>query len=212
MKSIRLFILITSVFFIGYFPKTFAQTKFYYGPRIGFGLSTFVGKDADYTNFPVGTIIGFYTQTEISEKFSIDAELNYISMGSLLTFNKNTAEQTDYKISLGYISLPVNLNYQLYKQFHLQIGLQTSAIITALTEQKYQNVLTEKKNIGDYHAIDVGPTLGCFYQFEKGLQLGVRYYRGIQTVSKNDLQIYNSGIQFLLTYKFSRAAKELGVN
>lgn len=189
-----------------------AQTKFYYGPRIGFGLSTFVGKDADYTNFPVGTIIGFYTQTEISEKFSIDAELNYISMGSLLTLNKNTIEQKQYKISLGYISLPVNLNYKLYKQIHLQIGLQTSAIITALTEQKYQNMLTEKKNIGDYHAIDVGPTLGCFYQFEQGLQLGIRYYRGIQTVSKNDLQIYNSGIQFLLTYKFSRAAKELGVN
>jgi len=186
-----------------------AQLQFHYGPRIGLGMSTFVGPDAHGTNYPVGTIVGLYTHTDFSKKLSIDVELNYISAGSLFSTNQNTPEEHEYKVSLGYISLPVNLNYCVYKHVHLQLGIQTSALLTAVTEERYKNVLTKGKNINDFHAIDVGPTIGCFYQFEKGLQFGVRYYRGIQTIFKDDLQMYNTSIQFLLTYQFSKAIKEL---
>jgi len=189
--------------------STYAQLKFHYGPRIGLGLSTFVGPDAHATNYPVGTIVGLYTHTDFAKKLSVDVELNYLSVGSLFSMNQNTPEQLDYKVSLGYISMPVNLNYCFYKQIHLQLGIQTSALLTAVTEQKYQNVVTKGKNINDFHAIDVGPTIGCFYQFEKGLQIGIRYYRGIQSIFKDNIVLYNTGIQFLLTYQFSRANKEL---
>ena len=154
--------------------STRAQLHFHYGPRIGLGISTFVGPDAVATNYPSGTIVGLYTHTDFAKKLSVDVELNYISMGSFFTLNQNTPEQRDYKVALGYISLPVNLNYGFYKQMHLQLGVQTSALLTAVSEQKYQNVVTKGKNINDFHAIDVGPTIGYYYQFEKGLQLGVR--------------------------------------
>jgi|GEM_PF-4561476 hypothetical protein len=189
---------------------TQAQLEFHYGPRIGLGLSTFVGQDAQGTNFPSGTIVGLYTHTQFATKLSVDVELNYISVGSLFSLDRNTPEQKDYKVSLGYISLPVNFNYQVYKQVHLQVGIQTSALLTALTEEKYQNVLIKDKTIQQYHSIDVGPTIGCFYQFKKGLQLGLRYYRGMERIYKDpQMSIYNSGVQFLLTYQFSKAAKEL---
>ena len=202
-KYISLFFLYTIMF------SANAQLKFHFGPRIGLGGSTFVGQDAKETNFPLGTIVGLYTHTDFAKKFSVDVELNYISVGSLFSMDQNTPEQRDYKVSFGYISLPVNLNYCFYKQIHLQFGIQTSALLTAVTEQKYQNVVTKGKNINDFHAIDVGPTIGCFYQFEKGLQMGVRYYRGVQNIFKDNIVLYNTGVQFLLTYQFSRANKEL---
>ena len=207
MKRIRRIYL--AVFFILISYISYAQLQFHYGPRIGLGISTFAGPDAHATNYPVGTIVGLYTHTDFAEKVSVDIELNYISMGSLFSKNQNTPDQRDYKVSLGYISMPVNLNYRFYKQLHLQLGIQTSALLTAVTEQKYQNVVTKGKNINDYHAIDIGPTAGCYYQFEKGLQIGIRYYRGIQDIIKKDLTIYNTSVQFLLTYQFSKAGKEL---
>jgi hypothetical protein len=208
MKRIKEFYL--AVFFLLFVSFTsHAQLEFHYGPRIGLGISTFVGPDAHATNYPVGTIVGLYTHTDFAKKLSVDVELNYLSVGSLFSMNQNTPEQRDYKVALGYISLPVNLNYRFYKQMHLQLGIQTSALLTAVTEQKYQNVVTKGKNINDFHAIDVGPTIGCYYQFEKGLQFGVRYYRGLQNIFKDNVTMYNTGIQFLLTYQFSRANKEL---
>ncbi|ABG59501.1 hypothetical protein CHU_2238 [Cytophaga hutchinsonii ATCC 33406] len=209
MKRFKGIHLLISFFFLLISFTSHAQLQFHYGPRIGLGLSTFSGPDAIGTNYPSGTIVGLYTHTDFAKKLSVDIELNYISMGSLFTMNKDTPEQRDYKVSLGYISLPVNLNYCVYKHIHVQVGIQTLALLTAVTEQKYQNVVTKGKNINDFHAIDAGPTIGCYYQFEKGLQLGVRYYRGIQNVVKENMVLYNTGIQFLLTYQFSRANKEL---
>ena len=208
MKRIKRIYVIVFFFLLNSFPSH-AQLQFHYGPRIGLGISTFAGPDAYAVNYPVGTIVGLYTHTDFAKKLSFDVELNYISMGSLFSINQDTPDQRDYKASLGYISMPVNLNYRFYKQIHLQIGIQTSALLTAVTEEKYQNVVTKGKNINDYHAIDVGPTVGCYYQFEKGLQLGIRYYRGVQDIFKGDTQIYNTGVQFLLTYQFSKANKEL---
>jgi len=209
MKRIKGICLLLFFFLIVISLPSKAQLQFHYGPRIGLGMSTFVGPDAHGTNYPVGTIVGLYTHTDVAKKISIDVELNYISVGSLFSTNQNTSEQHDYKVSLGYISLPVNFNYCVYKQVHLQLGIQTAALLTAVTEERYQNLVTKGKNINDFHAIDVGPTIGCFYQFEKGLQLGVRFYRGVQTIFKEDLQMYNASIQFLLTYQFSKAIKEL---
>jgi hypothetical protein len=188
---------------------THAQLNFHYGPRIGLGISTFDGPDAHATNYPSGTIVGLYTHTDFAKNLSIDVELNYLSMGSMFSIHQNTTEQRDYKVALGYISMPVNLNYRFYKQMHIQLGIQTSALLTAVTEERYQNVVIKGKNIGDFHAIDVGPTIGYYYQFEKGLQLGIRYYRGVQNIFKENMEIYNTGIQFLLTYQFSKASKEL---
>lgn len=186
-----------------------AQNKFYYGPRIGLGLSTFAGHDAEHINYPVGSIIGLYTHTEIKNKFSVDAELNYLSVGSFFSTKYNTTEQHDYRVSLGYISLPINLNYRFYYGLNFQVGLQTSAILTAVTEEKYQNKVVKGKNINDFHAIDFGPTIGLYYQFSQGLQLGLRYYRGLQNIYKSDFQIYNTGLQFLITFQFANANKEL---
>ena len=208
MKRMNKLYLLVFFFLIGSF-ISHAQLQFHYGPRIGLGISTFVGPDAHATNYPVGTIVGLYTHTDFAKKLSVDVELNYLSVGSLFSMNQNTPEQLDYKVSLGYISMPVNLNYCFYKQIHLQLGIQTSALLTAVTEQKYQNVVSKGKNIGDFHAFDVGPTIGCFYQFGKGLQFGIRYYRGLQNIFKENITIYNTGVQFLLTYQFSRANKEL---
>ena len=184
-------------------------TKFYYGPRIGLGVSTFAGHDAQHTNYPVGTIVGLYTHTEIKNKFSVDAELNYISLGSFFSTKYNTLDQHDYRISLGYISLPINLNYRCYKGLNLQLGIQTSAILTAVTEEKYHNKVVKGKSLNDFHAIDVGPTVGMYYQFSQGLQFGLRYYRGLQDIYKNDFKIYNTNLQFLVTFQFARAGKEL---
>lgn len=197
-------------FFFLFIPFTScAQFQFHYGPRIGLGISTFTGPDAKGVNYPSGTIVGLYTHTDFAKKLSVDVELNYISVGSLFTMDQDTPEQRDYKVSLGYISMPVNLNYRFYKQMHLQAGIQTSTLLTAVTEQKYQGVVTKGKNINDFHAIDFGPTVGMYYQFEKGLQLGIRCYRGLQNIVKEDMVLYNTGVQFLLTYQFSKASKEL---
>ena len=188
---------------------THAQVEFHYGPRIGLGLSTFMGPDANGTNSPTGTLVGLYTQTKFSKKISVDAELNYISMGSLFSVNRGTPEERNFKVALGYISLPINFNYCVYKRIHAQVGIQTSAILTGNLEMKYQGVLTKNETISPYQSIDAGPTVGCYYQFEKGLQVGVRCYRGLVNIFKQDYQIYNSGIQLLITYQFSRAVKEL---
>jgi hypothetical protein len=202
-------LLLIPLIYFSYPSTTFAQTKFYYGPRIGLGISTFSGRDAFHTNFPVGTIIGLYTHTEIKNKFSVDAEMNYLSVGSFFSINYNTPDQHDYRISLGYISFPVNLNYRFYKGLNFQLGVQTSAILTAVNEDKYHNVVTKAKNLNDFHAIDIGPTVGLYYQCSQGLQFGLRYYRGIQNIYKNNFQIYNTGIQFLITFQFARVNKEL---
>jgi len=89
------------------------------------------------------------------------------------------------------------------------LGVQTSAILTAVNEDKYHNVVTKAKNLNDFHAIDFGPTVGLYYQCSQGLQFGLRYYRGIQNIYKHNFQIYNTGIQFLITFQFARVNKEL---
>src|SRR4051812_17850948 len=78
-----------------------SQIEFQYGPRVGLGFSSFSGKDAHSTNFPAGTIVGIYTHTQISPLLGINAELNYISCGSVFTLKENTPQEMKIKSALG---------------------------------------------------------------------------------------------------------------
>jgi Outer membrane protein beta-barrel domain len=169
----------------------------------------------------VGFQIGGYLKIMTSEKFGIQPEVVFSQMG----YNQNTTESISngnltFKLnekniaSLGYLSLPVMLRYNITENFNLQAGPQLGILLSASGTTEISGApvgsgITNGSKTEDikkgYNDIDFGGAFGLGVDFGK-FNAGARYYLGLSNLLKDvpsgfDIKGTNNSIQVFLGYQ-----------
>jgi len=212
MKN-RLFV--TVLFLVA--SATFYAQEYKLGVKAGPNLSNVSGYLSETTNPRLGYHFGFFSEISFTDKFSVNPELYYNSIGYVFEFSENNRnvfnpEQQDlyFKTAqrLNYLTVPITLKFYINQKFSLEAGPQTSFLINAVSKLKEASDMNGVENryssSGDFR-LDFGATLGIGYNLTDRTMLQLRYYYGLRNLFENnpaDFKSYNQAIQLSVGYTF----------
>jgi hypothetical protein len=142
-----------------------------------------------------GIHLGLLGHIHLDRSIAVQPELVYSSQGA-----KYTSGGTNYKLNLGYINIPVMLQYMFSNGFRLEAGPQLGFLISAKSENNNNSI--EVKN--NYKTVDFAAGLGVGYiKPSSGLGAGLRYNVGLSNINENSsVKSTNNGLQLSLFYQF----------
>lgn len=130
-----------------------------------------------------GVVAGALSNYKINENLSLQFEMNYIQKGSKTA---NTPDSTGFapffRMRLGYIEVPVTLNYHFSLKSHwiASVGLSAATLMRATEETDYVKLITT--NIKRY---DFCMNAGIAWRFLPGLYLRYRFAYSIVPIRFN---------------------------
>lgn len=205
----RLFVTLMTVFCF----TTFVNAQVEYGIRGGLNMSNLEG-DVENTENYYSFHIGFFTSFKITDRLSIQPEIQYSSQGADYEYTFSEADlqgSEDGELRFQYLNLPVMFKFDIAKGFFVQAGPQAGYLahskqVTNYIEKQEGNIVYQdysSRNLRKFtNEIDYGVTAGIGYQFKDGLFAEVRYYYGLNDVIKDMEENRNSVFQFSIGYRF----------
>jgi hypothetical protein len=196
--------------------NTAMAQKAYFGFRVGAANPNYYGgdfKDAKNSSSikPIWTpTVGFYVNSVVNDYFWIKTEFNYVNRGY-------THEQLGQTLQTNYYCIDV---YPVTPTFHFK-GAQLFAgpsVSLIVASQKDSIIAGQVKKISDnkmdgLNRYDLGIMAGFEYEFNFGLNLGVRMTHGFTSVyEKNSTtnvqtQWFNQTYLFTVGYSIGRKPK-----
>jgi outer membrane protein OmpA-like peptidoglycan-associated protein len=186
----------------------FAQySNSYFGVKLGLNASHLVNHDGFYEGLDVshrnGFAGGIYYNMGFGDRFSIQPELLYSSMGTNFATKSNINPSFDRDLKLDYLSVPVLLKYNPTWRLGLFAGPQFDFLLNS-----------DLENVGDqndtYKSFDFAVTLGLEFWVTKNIGVYGRYMRGLTNI--NDVngatELNNEGLQFGVTIALRKGIKE----
>ena len=169
-----------------------------FGAKAGLNLSNLVG-DAMNTSTKVGFQIGGFAEIKVSEKFAVQPELVFSTLGAKyeVTYDEITEKSTT---ALSYLNIPVMAKFFVAEGFSLEAGPQIGFLMSAKDKSDGKSV-----DAKDYFkSIDFGLNFGAGYDVAKNINLGVRYSLGLSNIAKDsgDTKINNTNIALAVGYRF----------
>ena len=170
---------------------SFAQVNF--GLKAGVNFSSFTGSDASGSSTLTGFHAGGLVNIPISSMFSIQPELLYSGEGA-----KETGT-SDNKLSLGYINIPVLVQYNsspdqgIYAETGPQLGILISA------KEKDAGVSTDVKS--SVKSTAVSWLLGIGYKLSGGVGFGARYAFGLTKIPSDKTADIKSNVISVSVFK-----------
>ena len=136
-----------------------------------------------------GYHFGFLGHIHLNSQWAIQPELVYSTQG---------AKNGDTKYSLGYINVPVLLQYMFDNGFRIQAGPQLGFLVSA-DNKDYLN------------PIDFGVGIGVSYVVPStGFGIDARYNLGLSNINKDDVvKSTNRGLQLGVFYIFGHNTRAL---
>jgi len=143
------------------------------------------------TNFN-GGLLG---HIHLSPQFSLQPEVMYSGQGA-----EFKTGNVDSDLKLGYINVPVQLQYMFDNGFRIQGGPQVGFLVNAKTE--IGNTEIDVKN--QFKTVDFGITAGLSYVHPPtGFGVDARYNLGLSDISESAAnEIKNRGFQIGVFYLF----------
>jgi hypothetical protein len=172
-----------------------AQTA-HFGIKAGLNASSL---NTNPSNSDMQTKIGFnagflahiHTGSEI---WAIQPEIYYSDEGA------KSKSNSDNKINLGYINVPVLVQYMFDNGFRIEAGPQVGFLASAKSKEGSTSTDIKDNMKGATFSIPVG--LG--YLTSSGLGFDARYNFGISNINKSDAsKVHSNVFQFGLFYQFS---------
>jgi hypothetical protein len=135
---------------------------------------------------------GLLAHIHLTDQLALQPEVMYSGQGA-------KGDSGPGELNLGYLNVPVQLQYMFANGLRLQTGPQAGILLSAKT--KINSVSTDVKDeLNDY---DFGWTAGLGYLSKVGLGVDARYNLGLTDISKNNPgSVKNSVIQVGLFYQF----------
>lgn len=165
-----------------------------FGVKGGLNLAKLTDLDRSKTRTSV--FAGGFVNIAFDKSLSIQPELLYSGQGAKHDDILNIHSTT----KLGYINIPVMVQYRLVPEFYLEAGPQLGFLAGA--KVKSGKVTVDVKD--DYKSVDVGLGFGLGYQFPIGVGIGARYMFGLSNVSDVDnIDHKNSVAQIGVFYTFN---------
>ena len=176
------------------------------GPRFGIKAG---GNLSDLANSDAKSKIGFYAgafmNAPISAEFSIQPEVVYSQQGA--KFGNSSFEgitTQDPKLNLGYINVPVMVQYNATPDFYLEAGPEFGFMVDAKLKGKV-NGSTQTADVKDgFNTFNFGMGLGAGYRFTPNISINARYTAGFTNIVKNNGgdSVRNNNFQLGLGYTF----------
>ncbi len=152
---------------------------------------------------------GGYALYKFTEKLGARAEALVSFMPTNVTnttetsvFIVNNSIERNDKTNYTYISVPIMANYRLSKHFSFQLGPQFSFITNYKDKYDMTNTTTytsfffsqppstskssgKNSDMSVIHKWDISAAGGATYEMNMGLNIGVRYIRGLNSINSN---------------------------
>lgn len=181
-----------------------------FGAKAGANFYSIGGSDAEDAGLKesrktkIGLGIGGVVNIPVSSMISVQPEILYSQEG-------NMQKEGDYKVSinLGYINVPVMLQYNNPSGFYAETGPQIGFLMSAKskfddgTDEETTDIKDELKSIGFSWALGLG------FKMKSGLGFGARYNMGLSSLddSSDAMKINSSGFHAGLFYMFGGEKK-----
>ena len=169
-------------------------------PKVGVTLATI---SADDSKFKFGMAAGIEGQYQLNNWFGLSAAVMYSQQGAKV-------KDTDVKLNLEYINIPIMAKFYVTKGLSLNVGMQPGFMTKAKAKGEGRNI-----DIKSYcNKFDFSIPMSIAYEFENGLTFEARYTTGLTNVGKDlfdttdsswDKAYKNKNEVFMLTvgYKFA---------
>lgn len=173
------------------------------GPRFGIKAG---GNLSDLTNLDrekskIGFYAGVFMNAPISSEFSIQPEVVYSQQGAKF---KDFGNVTDLKKNLGYINVPVMVQYNATPDFYLEAGPEFGFLVDAQDKGKVNGVSYKSSGTDGLNTFNFGMGLGAGYRFTPNLSINARYTAGFTNIVKDNGgdSVKNNNFQLGLGYTF----------
>ena len=183
-----------------------ADAQVNFGVKAGPQLTNFVGDDAENSDMKLGFNVGGYANIRFSEQLAFQPELLFSMQGDK---NEETifGEEITTTNTLSYINVPLMMKWYAYDGLNFEFGPQVGFNVGAKGKVEGPDGSIE----GDWEdnaTVDFGVNIGAGYEMANGLNFGLRYGRGLTSVSDAEdadgdkFKIYNSVISLGIGYTF----------
>ncbi|PUB27460.1 putative outer membrane protein [Elizabethkingia sp. YR214] len=184
---------------------TFAQSSA--GPRFGIkaggNLSSITANDS---KSKFGFYAGAFMNAPISAEFSIQPEIVYSLQGAKAngTYEIEGYRITNMKQNLGYINVPVMIQYNATPELYLEAGPEFGFLVDAKAKGDVNGRSFDGNNKDSFNTFNFGLGLGLGYKFTSNLGINARYVAGLTNIAKNSggETAKNTNFQLGLGYTF----------
>lgn len=165
------------------------------------GLNAYgLGGESNLTSTKLAYHGGGYADIKLNESFSLKPEVLYSVQGV------GMKEDSLSEYTLTYINVPVQLKFKLVDGFSFVTGPQFGLLIGKNIPKEEEDLLFGGDGV---ESQDISVVYGFEYEFDFGLNAGVRYQLGLSPVKKREEDIekskqgfVNRGLQFSVGYSF----------
>lgn len=142
-----------------------------------------------------GFHLGLLGHIHLAKQVALQPEITYSAQGA-----KFKTGNVETKLNLGYINVPVLLQYMFDNGFRLQAGPQVGFLINAKSETG--NTKTDIKD--NLKSVDFGLGFGVGYvKPSTGFGVDLRYNIGVANINENNaIKSTNRGVQLGVFYLF----------
>jgi hypothetical protein len=170
-----------------------------FGVKAGANFSMFGGDDSDGFDSKIGFNAGGIVNIPVSSMFSVQPEVVFSAEGA-----KMDADPDDIKYNLGYINIPVLLQYNNPSGFYAETGPQIGLLITAKGKAG-----DESEDIKDsFKGSNFSWAVGAGFKTKSGFGFGARYALGLgNIIDVDDADIKQSNLSFGVFYMFGGSKK-----
>lgn len=187
------------------------------GIKTSANVTSFLGDDVNDDDFKLGWSAGLYYHIPINQTLAIQPEVNYARVGAKykneMINSQNITQTYSNSTTLDYIQVPVLLKiYPGESRFNFEVGPQVGFNIYASNKAKLdtniagENIISETKtDISDnVEKVDFGVVGGIGYNITDNVNVGARYYLGLQDTFKSNANFdaKNHGFTFGVGYSF----------
>ncbi|WP_281232067.1 porin family protein [Flavobacterium gelatinilyticum] len=182
-----------------------------FGVKGGVNITNWTAESEVNVKSKTGFNAGVIAEIKLSDKFDVQPELLYSTLGT--KFTNLPAEfdgdyymlSTDWKLS--YIVVPVMFKYNISEKFNVEAGPQ----IGFLTSAKFEKIKMEGVSLGSSDAKDMFQTVdfalnaGLGYNLTENVFFGIRYGFGLSNITKReygDSKLQNRVLSLTAGYKF----------
>ncbi len=168
--------------------------KAHFGVKGGLNVSSLHFEDNTSYDSKIGLHAGLLAHIHASKVWAIQPEVFYSSEGA-----KTRVGNSDVKINLNYINVPVLLQYMFDNGVRLEGGPQIGFLVNAKT--KTSNATVDNNN---FKSTAFSIPLGVGYLTTDGLGFDARYVFGLSNINENKNPTIQSNVfQFGIFYQFS---------
>ncbi len=160
------------------------STNIHFGLKAGLNISSLHYETSKGYDSRASFYIGALAHIHASKNFAIQPELMFSGQGA-----KTTVSGSDYKTNLGYINLPVLVQYMTGGGFRLETGPQIGVLVSAKAKTDGSNNDVDIKD--NFKTTDCSWVFGVGYITTSGLGFDARYNLGLSHINEGNGKVDN---------------------